>query len=105
MSFIMSRRSLVQYEMKLKVTFYQTVSGIEAVREWFHSLDRPARKTIGEDIKTVGSVWMAVGHASGLQNGSRLWGLPALSTIHDMIIRIFIFYSYRACHSGSLVLI
>jgi len=43
--------------MKLKAAFYQTESGAEPVREWFRSLDRPAKKAIGEDIKTVQFGW------------------------------------------------
>lgn len=41
----------------LDVVFYREVSGREPVRDWLRSLDRDAKKTIGEDIKTVQFGW------------------------------------------------
>lgn len=41
----------------LDVVFYRETSGREPVREWLRSLDREAKKTIGEDIKTVQFGW------------------------------------------------
>lgn len=40
-----------------QVVFYRTDSGNEPVREWLKSLERDARKVIGEDIKTVQFGW------------------------------------------------
>ncbi len=44
-------------QIRLKVVFYQTSSGNEPVREWLKRLERPDKKTIGEDIKTVQLGW------------------------------------------------
>lgn len=44
-------------EIHLEVFFYRETSGREPVREWLRSLDRDAKKTIGEDIKTVQFGW------------------------------------------------
>ena len=41
----------------LTVVFYRTEAGHEPVREWLVGLSREARKTIGEDIKTVQFGW------------------------------------------------
>lgn len=41
----------------LSVVFFRTASGNEPVREWLKSLPRDARRTIGEDIKTVQFGW------------------------------------------------
>jgi len=41
----------------LTVHFYRSVNGTEPVREWLKSLPVDARKTIGEDIKTVQFGW------------------------------------------------
>lgn len=41
----------------LDVRFYQTESGAEPVREWLKSLSASARRTIGEDLKTVQFGW------------------------------------------------
>ena len=42
---------------RLRVVFYRTAGGREPVREWLRSLERDARKRIGEDIKTVQMGW------------------------------------------------
>jgi len=44
-------------DVRLDVVFYRELSGREPVREWLRSLDRQAKKTIGEDIKTVQFGW------------------------------------------------
>lgn len=44
-------------EGRLEVFFYKETSGREPVREWLRSLDKAAKKTIGEDIKTVQFGW------------------------------------------------
>ena len=44
-------------EDHLDVFFYKETSGREPVREWLRSLDKEAKKTIGEDIKTVQFGW------------------------------------------------
>ena len=41
----------------LKVAFYRNANGREPVRDWLRSLDQDAKKTIGEDIKTVQFGW------------------------------------------------
>jgi phage-related protein len=43
--------------IRLRVRFFKTDSGTEAVREWLKELDRRDRKVIGEDIKTVQFGW------------------------------------------------
>jgi phage-related protein len=44
-------------EPTLSVVFYRTEAGREPVREWLVGLNREARKTIGEDIKTAQFGW------------------------------------------------
>lgn len=41
----------------LRVVFYRTEAGNEPVRLWLKSLDRPDRKTLGEDVKTAQYGW------------------------------------------------
>lgn len=41
----------------LEVRFYATAQGREPVRDWLKSLSPEARKTIGEDLKTVQFGW------------------------------------------------
>jgi phage-related protein len=41
----------------LRVVFYRTEAGNEPVRSWLKSLDRPDRKTLGEDVKTAQYGW------------------------------------------------
>ena len=41
----------------LDVRFFRTEAGTEPVREWLKGLPAIARKTIGEDIKTVQFGW------------------------------------------------
>jgi phage-related protein len=41
----------------LDVRFYQTEAGVEPVRDWLKELSASARRTIGEDIKTVQFGW------------------------------------------------
>jgi phage-related protein len=41
----------------LDVRFYQMESGAEPVREWLKALPASARRTIGEDLKTVQFGW------------------------------------------------
>ena len=44
-------------EIRLKVVFFRTESGVEPVRKWLKSLPVEQRKAIGEDIKTVQFGW------------------------------------------------
>ena len=41
----------------LDVRFFQTEAGVEPVRDWLKALPPPARRTIGEDLKTVQFGW------------------------------------------------
>ena len=54
---------------KLRVIFYRTASGREPVRDWLRTLDRPSKKTIGDDIKTVQYGWP--------------FGMPLVGTLGD----------------------
>ena len=42
---------------RLPARFYRSDNGREPVREWLKSLDVPARRVIGEDIKDVEFAW------------------------------------------------
>jgi len=48
---------LSQQLKRLPARFYRSAGGREPVREWLKSLDPPARKIIGEDIKDVEFSW------------------------------------------------
>ena len=49
--------TLMNAEPILTVVFFRTDMGREPVREWLKSLDKEARKAIGEDIKLVQFRW------------------------------------------------
>lgn len=44
-------------EKRFEVRFYKTDSGKEPVRDLLQKLDKPSKKIIGEDIKTVQYGW------------------------------------------------
>lgn len=44
-------------EPALDVRFYRSQSGAEPVRDWLMKLDKPSRRVIGADIKTVQFGW------------------------------------------------
>lgn len=43
--------------MHLRVFFYRTAAGREPVREWLQALEKPDKRTLGLDIKTVQYGW------------------------------------------------
>ena len=53
----------------IKVVFFCLDSGREPVRDWLKALDAEARKTIGEDIKTLQFGWPI--------------GMPLARKLHD----------------------
>lgn len=69
----------------LKVRFYRADSGREYVREWLKSLPNKAKKTIGEDIKTVQLGW-PLGMPLVKHMGDRIFEVR--STIPDGIARV-----------------
>lgn len=69
----------------LRVLFYRTAAGREPVREWLRDLDRDARKTIGEDVKTVQFGW-PLGMPLVRSLGESLWEVR--SRLRDSIARI-----------------
>lgn len=69
----------------LRVLFYRTAAGREPVREWLRGLDRDARKTIGEDVKTVQFGW-PLGMPLVRSLGEGLWEVR--SRIRDSITRV-----------------
>lgn len=69
----------------LRVLFYRSATGREPVREWLRGLERDARKTIGEDLKTVQFGWpLGMPLVRGLGDG--LWELR--SQLRDTIARV-----------------
>lgn len=73
---------------KLRVRFYRTATGKEPVREWLRSLEREARKVIGEDIKTVQFGW-PLGMPLVRSLGEGLWEVR--SRLQDRIARVIFF--------------
>lgn len=69
----------------LRVLFYRTATGKEPVREWLRGLDRHARKTIGEDVKTVQFGW-PLGMPLVRSLGEGLWEVR--SRLRDGIVRV-----------------
>ena len=54
----------------LEVVFYKTCNGVEPVRDWLKDLPKQAKKSIGEDIKTVQYGWpMGMPVVRKLENG------------------------------------
>lgn len=69
----------------LPVHFYRTTKGREPVRTWLRSLDREAKKIIGEDIKTVQFGWpLGMPLVRKLEN--ELWEVR--STLPDSTARV-----------------
>ena len=70
----------------IPVVFFRLDSGREPVREWLRNLDRNARRSIGEDIKTVQFGWpIGMPFARKIDDG--LWELR--SKIPAGISRVF----------------
>ena len=69
----------------LDVRFYATSQGREPVREWLKSLPPAARKTIGEDIKTVQFGW-PLGMPLVRKMDAGVWEVR--STIEAGIVRV-----------------
>lgn len=75
----------MDFEKRLEVRFYKTEAGKEPVREMFQKLDKPAKKIIGEDIKTVQYGWpMGMPLVRKLETG--LWEVR--SNLENKILRI-----------------
>lgn len=70
----------------MKVVFFRLDSGREPVREWLRGLDRPSRRSIGADIKTVQLGW-PVGRPLARKMVEGLWELR--SHIPSGIARTF----------------
>jgi phage-related protein len=70
---------------RLRVRFYRTATGREPVREWLRGLDREARRTIGEDMKTVQFGW-PLGMPLVRPLGDGLWEVR--SRLRDGIARV-----------------
>jgi phage-related protein len=73
---------------RLRVRFYRTATGKEPVREWLRGLDREARRTIGEDLKTVQFGW-PLGMPLVRNLGGGLWEVR--SRLRDGIARVIFF--------------
>lgn len=72
-------------ELRLEVFFYKEISGREPVREWLRSLDKEAKKTMGEDIKTVQFGW-PLGMPLVKSLGGGLWEVR--SNLENTIARV-----------------
>jgi len=72
--------------MVLDVYFFRLESGREPVREWLKSLDMDAKKSIGEDIRTIQGRW-PLGMPLVRKMESNLWEVRA--NIKEGISRIF----------------
>jgi phage-related protein len=59
---------------RLPVRFYRTLQGVEPVRDWLRSLEAPARRTIGFDLKLIELGW-PVGMPLCRSLGRGLWEL------------------------------
>ena len=71
----------------IPVVFFRLDSGREPVREWLKSLDRGARRSIGEDIKTLQFQW-SVGMPLTRKMAEDLWEIR--SQITAGIARTFV---------------
>ena len=76
---------LVRADRPIPVRFYRLDSGREPVREWLQALDREARKTVGEDVKTLQYGW-PIGMPLARKLDQDLWEVR--STIKNRIARI-----------------
>ena len=61
----------------IPVVFFRLDSGREPVREWLQQLTRDARKSIGEDIKTLQFGW-PVGMPLARKLGENLWEIRSV---------------------------
>ena len=77
----------------IPVLFFRLDSGREPVRAWLLQLDKDARKTIGEDIKTLQFGW-PVGMPLARKLAADLWEIR--SSLGSRIARVlFTFYQGR----------
>jgi phage-related protein len=72
-------------EVKMDVVFYRTDAEKEPVREWLQDLPKPARRTIGTDIKTVQFGW-PLGMPLVRKLEANLWEIR--STVDQRVARI-----------------
>lgn len=70
----------------MDVVFFRLDSGREPVRGWLKDLDRPSRRSIGADIKTLQLGW-PIGMPLARKMADGLWELR--SNIPSGIARIF----------------
>lgn len=77
---------LAPLDRPMKVVFLRLGSGREPVREWLKGLDRPSRRSIGADIKTLQLGW-PVGMPLARKITGGLWELR--SHIPSGIARTF----------------
>jgi phage-related protein len=77
---------VVARESPLSVVFYRLDSGKQPVRAWLRSLDRSAKRAIGEDIKTLQLGW-PLGMPLARKIDPGLWELR--TDIVDGTARIF----------------
>ena len=70
---------------KLAVRFFVSAAGREPVREWLKGLGQPARKAIGDDIRTMQFGW-PLGMPLVLKMADDLW--EARTDLPDGIARV-----------------
>jgi len=70
----------------MEVVFFRLDSGREPVREWLKDLDRPSRRSIGADVKTLQFGW-PIGMPLARKMADGLWELR--SSIPSGIARVF----------------
>ena len=88
---------MMSRDRPLAVRFFRTAAGREPVRVWLRSLDRTAKKVVGEDIKTVQFGW-PVGMPVVRKLDRDLWEVR--STLPDAIARVLF-----TVHAGTIVLL
>ena len=81
----------------LAVSFFQTHTGREPVREWLKSLPREDRRIIGEDLKTVQFGW-PLGMPLVRKLDADLWEVR--SRLPSRIARLFF-----TCGEGRMILL
>jgi phage-related protein len=83
---------------RLPALFFRSTTGREPVRDWLLSLDKPARRVIGTDIKTVEYGW-PVGMPVCKSLGQGIWEVRSHLTRNRMARVLFCF------HRGNMVLL
>lgn len=77
------------------VLFYRTLVGNPVIKEWLHSLDKPDRAIVGEDLMTIQIGFPMVGMPHCRALGDGLWEVRS-SLLSNREARVIFFHEKKA---------